>query len=261
MPRLLESWPEIAKRVRLARRVALFLDFDGTLSPITDRQEDALLERGTRAVLSRLAGNPRVSAYVISGRWWADIRARVAVPGVRYLGIQGWDVDGQNAAAPELLQKIAEVSSRLAARLNGTAGVRIENKGVSFALHYRGAGDCAIRQAGALLHEILADYGETLRVMEGDRAWEVLPREIRGKGYAARKEWQRWGTGVLPVYLGNDGTDEAAFQALASGVTARVGRAHPSRARYRLRNPAEVRRFLELLEEEMRWQGRRGSKL
>jgi trehalose-6-phosphatase len=56
--------------------------------------------------------------------------------------------------------------------------------------------------------------------------------------------------GALPVYIGNDGTDETAFGALSSGLTARVGAARQTRARYFLRNPAEVARFLEQLEQE-----------
>jgi trehalose 6-phosphate phosphatase len=249
----LEHWPEIARRVRVAGSVALFMDFDGTLSPIVAQPEDALLERGTRVALLRLAGNPRVKAYVISGRRRTDLQARIAVPGLRYLGVQGWDTAGNNPAVPELLERIAKARDGLAARLNGTEYIQLEDKGVSFALHYRGAGDQIVRKVRALLREMLADYGETLRVLEGDRVWEVLPWEVRGKGYAARKHWQRWGSGVLPVYLGNDATDEAAFRTLARGVTVRVGPAQRSRAHYRLRNPSEVRRFLEMLEDELQF--------
>jgi trehalose-phosphatase len=236
--------------------VALFLDFDGTLSPITGRPEDAFLERGTRAVLSRLAANPRVKVCVISGRRRADLHARIALPGIDYLGVHGWETDG-DSFSPELVRLATEARRGLASRLNGTPGLQIEDKGASFALHYRGASDGAIGRARALLRRTLTEHGEVLRVMEGDLVWEVVPREVRGKGYAALKQWRRWGISALPVYLGNDGTDEAAFQALAGGVTVRVGQPRRSRALYRLRNPAEVRRFLERLEEEMRWQQHR----
>jgi trehalose 6-phosphate phosphatase len=272
MMHLLESWSEVARRLSPSRAVALFLDFDGTLSPITGRPEDASLERGTRTVLSRLAANRRVRVCVISGRRRADLHARVAVPGIDYLGVHGWETDG-GGFSPELMRLVAEARRGLASRLNGTLsgirGVQIEDKGASFALHYRGASNRIIGQARALLEETLAERDEGvprgpggpphLRVLEGDRVWEVVPREVRGKGYAARKQWRRWGMSALPVYLGNDATDEAAFQALAGGVTVRVGLPRRSRALYRLRNPAEVRRFLEMLEEEMRWQQHRGS--
>src|SRR5271165_1475971 len=118
---LLESWSEVAQRLRSSRSVALFLDFDGTLSPITGQPKDAFLERGTRPVLSRLAGNPRVRVFVISGRRRADLHARVAVPGIHYLGVHGWDT-GENSSSPELTRLAAEARRGLAFRLNGTPG-------------------------------------------------------------------------------------------------------------------------------------------
>jgi trehalose 6-phosphate phosphatase len=259
MRNLIESWPEIARRVQSSASVALFLDFDGTLSPIVAQPHEAALERGTRAALLRLSANPRVNTYIISGRRWADLRARVAVPGFRYLGVHGWDSDGKHKIAPELLQRIGEARSGLAARLNGTKSVQVEDKGVSFALHYRGASESAVQKARMAIYQTMAEYGDALRVMEGDRVWEVLPWEIRGKGHQARKHWQRLGPGVLPFYVGNDDTDEPAFRALASGVTVRVGRAHGSRARYTLRSPVEVRRLLERLEEAVRGRAIRRS--
>jgi trehalose 6-phosphate phosphatase len=88
-------------------------------------------------------------------------------------------------------------------------------------------------------------------VVPGDLVWEVLPREIRGKGHAARRQWRLWAAGALPIYIGNDGTDESAFGTLAQGLTVRVGPVRRTRARYFLRNPAEVARFLERLGEEV----------
>lgn len=87
----------------------------------------------------------------------------------------------------------------------------------------------------------------TLRIVDGDRVWEVMPPENRGKGAAACHAWWLHAPDALPVYIGNDGTDESAFRELARGITIRVGPARLSRAHFRLRNPADVRRFLELL--------------
>lgn len=242
---LLESWPALAGAVRRAPSLALFLDFDGTLAPLVPHPEDAAADRATRAALLRLASNPRIKVWVISGRRRADLRARLAVPNVRYLGVLGWD-DG-TSLPPETQRLVEQARRSIVSRLNGTAGVQVENKGVSFALHYRGAPPQSVQQAGRILQEVVGGSDGALRAVPGDLVWEVLPREIQGKGHAVRKLWRASGPGALPIYIGNDQTDEPAFSVLARGITARVGHAAPSRARYFLRNPREVRRFLEEL--------------
>ena len=136
--------------------------------------------------------------------------------------------------------------------MNGTPGVRVEDKGVSFALDYRGADGETGRRARRELDEVLARFRGTLQAVPGDHVLEVLPREIRGKGHAARRWWRLHAPGALPIYLGNDATDEPAFKSLAGGITARVGRRGSTRAHYFLRSPAEVERFLEGLEKEIR---------
>jgi trehalose 6-phosphate phosphatase len=245
----------VGARVRSASRLALFLDFDGTLSPLVSDPREARLDHVTRGALARLARNPRARVCVISGRRRDDLRARIALPGLRYLGVHGADVgsaiSGPPDFAPEVLGRISEARRELAARLNGTAGVLLEDKRLSFALHYRGAGGDATERAGGLLGEIIARSGGRLRILHGNCVWEVLPSEIRGKGHAAWRQWRAWGGNALPVYVGNDATDEAAFQTLASGITVRVGPALFSKAHYSLRNTAEVRLFLIQLEKEL----------
>src|SRR5580704_3538376 len=88
-PRLAAGWPRIAERLRASRRVAFFLDFDGTLAPSVRLPEYARLPAATRHALRRLARHPRATVVVISGRRRADLRRRVAIPGVRYLGLYG----------------------------------------------------------------------------------------------------------------------------------------------------------------------------
>jgi trehalose-phosphatase len=191
-----------------------------------------------------------VRVFVISGRKRADLVARVAAPGVPCLGAFGWDSGAERLPAATL-RRLRQARLEVAARLNGTLGVRVEDKGMSFALDYRGA-DCETgRRARQELDEVLARF--RLQAVPGDSVMEVLPREIRGKGHAARRWWWRLhAPDALPIYLGNDATDEPAFESLAGGITARVGRRGSTRAHYFLRGPAEVGRFLERLEKEIR---------
>jgi trehalose-phosphatase len=137
-------------------------------------------------------------------------------------------------------------------RLNGLPGVRIEDKELTFALHTRGASPEATRSARALLRRTVASFQPGLHVLRGEKIWEVLPREVPGKGEFVRRVLQRASGSFLSVYVGDDDTDESAFAVLPRGITVRVGPGRRTRARYRLRDPGEVRAFLERAEGELR---------
>jgi trehalose-phosphatase len=247
MRSLLGSWPAVAERVRQAPSIVLFLDFDGTLAPLVKRPQDATPGRAMRSVLVKLAANPRVRVCIISGRGRSDLRARVGVSGAYYLGVHGWDRHGRTHLSQAAALRLASARQELEERLKGAPGVRVEDKNVALAVHYRGAFGSAIVRAGALVGEVLGRSGGMLRALAGDLVWEVLPTEIRGKGHAVRQLRNLCGRSALPIYVGNDGTDEAAFEALSEGITARVGRARLSRARFFLRDITQVREFLEKL--------------
>src|SRR3974390_1978568 len=87
----LDSWEEIAGQLKKADLIALFLDFDGTLAEFCIRPEDVVINAGAREALSALVRSRRFAVWIVSGRRHADIRDRVGVPGVHYLGLYGWE--------------------------------------------------------------------------------------------------------------------------------------------------------------------------
>lgn len=249
-PRLLDDWPAIAGRVHAARSLTLFLDFDGTLAPTVNTPGEAEIDRAARAALRALAAKPSTRVCVISGRRRADVVALVGIPGVTYMGVHGADTRTPRVSEPAA-RIVRDARDELARRLNGAQGIAIEDKAIAFAVHYRNAGQRETNDARQLLENITAARQGALRILRGDCVWEVLPRQIGGKGEAARRLWRSQSPTSLPVYVGNDGTDEGAYRALAEGLTAKVGAARSTHAHYLLKDTREVARFIERLREEM----------
>ncbi len=245
---LFAHWSGVAKRLRAARHVLLIMDFDGTLVPLRARPEIPMTDDAVRRLLARLANSHRATLYIISGRRRDDVRQRVRVPKIRYLGLHGWEGRLNNSSDGAGHQLLRQVKQQLATRLVDLPAVWIEDKKHVLSVHFRGSSPATMRRAHRIVKELIKPSEGLLRIVTGKKVWEVIPREIRGKGYAARAILERCPEKTVPICVGDDATDEAAFQALRRGVTIRVGKHRRTLARYTLRNPAEVREFLERLE-------------
>jgi trehalose-phosphatase len=147
---------------------------------------------------------------------------------------------------------VLQAKRLLAARLKDVAGIRIEDKNLCFTVHYRGVSSRNVGRARAILGAVLAPFGSAIRMLEGKKVWEILPTEAGGKGVAVQDALAKLHSRVLPIYIGDDVTDEYAFAALPQGLTVRVGRPGRTKARYWLRNPSEVKEFLARLNAETR---------
>ncbi len=248
---LLSRWARVARRLRAAKRVALFLDFDGTLHPLRRRPEAVVLDGSTRRVLARLSARRRVTLCVISGRRRDDLRKRVGVPGLVYLGLHGWERGGGMRASARLRAAVKGVRQRLERRLRNLPGIWVEDKTLSVVVHYRAAREAVGRRARSIVRDAVRPDRSELRVLAGKKVWEVLPREVPGKGAAVKAFLARGFDSALPIYIGDDTSDEGAFAALRLGLTIRVGRSRRTQARFTLRNPQEVRIFLKRLESEI----------
>lgn len=245
-----DRWSEVAQRLHAAKHIALLLDFDGTIVPIQPRPEMVRLSLPTRRLIGRLARHSRVTVCIVSGRRLADLRRRANVPGVRYVGLHGWEWD-RKMSAPFEDKILREAKRLLEERLASLAGIRLEDKGISFAVHYRGATSGAARLARSLLHKTLKPFAPYLQVLHGKKVWEVLPPEVQGKGRAVRLLLAELPHGTLPIYVGDDTTDESAFAELRGGITVRVGKHRRTKARFCLRSPDEVVALLGALEAEI----------
>jgi trehalose 6-phosphate phosphatase len=255
MRHLLECWNQVAPRLKSGKVIALFLDFDGTLARIRSRPEDVWMDTHIRGALLALVRNPRFRIWVISGRRQEDIRARIAVPGIRYLGLHGWEGSSSAALSHETRRILTCAKVWISGLLPGLPGVWLEDKDCILAVHYRSAPGSSVRRARRIVRGVVEPFQSSLKLVSGKKVWEVAPHEIEDKGVAVQRELADLSTHAVPVYLGDDAGDEPAFAALAGGVTVRVGSArvgstHPSNARYRLAHVGQVRQFLEKLGNE-----------
>jgi trehalose-phosphatase len=248
---LFDRWTEVAERIGRARSVRLFLDFDGTLVAIRRTPEGVTFNARTRQVLDRISSHRRVAAVIVSGRRRDVLRRYVGLPRVQYWGLYGWERGPVRRLSRAAVWELSRVRATLVAGLRNHHGVRLEDKRMSLSVHTRGASRRQRQQAHELLIQTLRPCSH-LHVLPASQVWEVLPRQIPGKGVAIRQAVRRWRSPFLPIYVGDDTTDEPAFALLEHGITVKVGDSgRPTCARYWLANPTEVRGFIERLEGEL----------
>jgi trehalose 6-phosphate phosphatase len=250
---LLENWACTAARLRGAKLVALFMDFDGTLAPLQSRPQRVRLGHEMRLVLNRLARQSKVRMFVISGRLRADVQRRVNVAGVQCLGLHGWDGSNGTFLKLKVYQSLRSAKREIRERLRGLPGTWIEDKTPIFAVHYRDASSATALQVAAAVREVVGPLAPDLRLLRGRKVWEVLPREFKGKGAAITTLIAKLPPDTLAIYLGDDATDESGFAALPEGLTVRVGERRATAARFFLRDLEEVTSFLTRIEEAIAW--------
>jgi trehalose 6-phosphate phosphatase len=252
LPSALESLEEIRRRAE-GKCLAVFLDYDGTLTPIIDQPEDARLSGKAREILSDLAA--RFPAAVISGRDLRDIRERVGLKEILYAGSHGFEIafpDGrvwEHSLVADYLSFLDRAETKLAERLGKVEGCRLERKRFSLAVHYRRVAEARFVEVEKAVHESTQDFPE-LRLSGGKKIYEFQPRVEWHKGKALLLLLELLHMDrpdVLPLYIGDDATDEDVFQVLqARGLGVLVTEeSRSTAAHYSLKDPEEVQTFLQ----------------
>ncbi len=250
LPSALKHVQEIARR---SGRPAIFLDYDGTLTPIVSHPEKALLSDSMRQALQSLVMQAPVA--ILSGRDLDDIRQRVNIGAIVYAGSHGFDIAGprglRKEMATELLPRLDMIEKQLGKQLAGIPGARVERKRFSIAAHYRNVNESDVPKVERAVSEVARGHRE-LRKMDGKKVYELLPDIDWNKGKAVLWLLETLGlerAKVRPIYIGDDRTDEDAFRALGQrGMGILVNeQPRPTAASYSLKDPTEVEGFLREL--------------
>ena len=215
-------------------------DFDGTLAPIVADPAQAYMRSETQALLKRLSGV--YPCMVISGRSGADVRSRLCGTGVQcVVGNHGADLGD----AHELNSLVSEWKSVLAPGLAGLAGVWIEDKELSLAIHYRQSP----RKTGARRKIFrLAAKLRGAKLIPAILALNVIPKAAPDKGMALEAHRDKLNCDIA-LFVGDDVTDEDVFalQPPDRLLGIRIGAKRASAARFRLRKQSEIDDLLRLL--------------
>ncbi|CAL5323301.1 unnamed protein product [Camellia sinensis] len=257
------------------KKIVVFLDYDGTLSPIVNDPNRAFMSDSMRSAVCEVAR--RFPTAIISGRSRDKVYEFVKLDEVYYAGSHGMDIrgpprqlktyDGKYQTkdfdikgndfvifqpAQEFLPKIKEMLSELEKKTSKIQGVMIEDNRFCISVHYRHVHQEDYDMLQERVQCVLAKYS-TFHLTKGKKVMEIRPSIKWNKGDAVEYLLDTLGlassSDVLPIYIGDDRTDEDAFKVVRS----RGGEGYPiivsstpreTMASYSLRDPSEVFSFL-----------------
>ncbi|OAY48149.1 trehalose-phosphate phosphatase A [Manihot esculenta] len=275
-PSALTSFEQIANFAK-GKRIALFLDYDGTLSPIVDNPDCAFMSNAMRSAVKKVA--KCFPTAIISGRSRDKVYEFVGLTELYYAGSHGMDIMGpvrQSVSddqpncmrsadkqgkevnlfqpASEFLPMIDEVYSSLVDSTKDIKGAKVENNKFCVSVHYRNVDEKSWKSVAQCVYDVIKNYPR-LRLTHGRKVLEVRPVINWDKGKAVTFLLESLGLSncddVLPIYVGDDRTDEDAFKVLRErncgyGVLV-TSVPKESNAFYSLRDPSEVMEFLKSL--------------
>ncbi len=247
-----DSWDTIARKLRSASGIAIFLDYDGTLTPIRRTPSDALLTPEAENILQEMAQLPGVQVAIVTGRSMEDIRRLVRVKKIEFAANHGFHIykNGTEWIHPQtvsLIRVLPRLHSILRNTLAGFPKVYIENKRFTLSIHYRNVAPENVRYLKSLVMKTVHSFNPTLRITRGKKVLEVRPGIAWGKGKAVLKMLitKKPHHPRVTVFIGDDTTDEDVFQALRpKGITIRVGKSTSTHAQYYLKDIGEVMHVL-----------------
>lgn len=254
LPSALKHFDTIIRRLA-DRQPAVFLDYDGTLTPIVERPEMAVISEEMRQTVEDLSRCCTVS--IVSGRDRPDVEKLAAVQNIVYAGSHGFDIAGPAGKKMEFQQGVRylpaleQAEKKLRERLSSIETSQVERKKFAIAVHFRRVPEERWPDVEKLVDEVL-HQSEGLRKTGGKMIFELRPDIDWDKGKALSWLFEELGldrSDVMPVYIGDDLTDEDALREIEDrgiGILVR-GEDRPTAAAFSLENTDEVQMFMRKL--------------
>ncbi len=241
----------------------LFLDYDGTLTPIVSNPDEAVLSDSARNIINDLSNI--IVIGVISGRDRKDIESKIGITNLIYAGSHGFDIKGpddlemQYESGHKILPILDEVEKRLKESLKDIKGAQVERKKYAIAVHYRNAENKMVNFIEKAVFEELKQH-KMLKKGSGKKIFELKPDLDWDKGRALTwllEKLELNEDNYLPVFIGDDITDEDAFESIkGKGIGIIVGSHNQNtHASFRLENTDEVLQFFEELKSWLKNKG------
>jgi trehalose-phosphatase len=227
-------------------RVFLFLDYDGTLTPIVESPENAILSDDIRTLINQL--KEKYNVAVISGRGIDNIKQLVGIEDMFYAGNHGSEIwNGRKVFVSqdfaEVSSKLIELLSKLSKKLSHIPGILIEDKRITASIHFRKVWIKHLGELFAIFWDETKGYEDTFRITSGKKVFEIRPLNAWNKGDAVNWIMDSYGNNMMPVYVGDDTTDEDAFRAISGhGLSICVGGS--LKADFHIKSQEEVQKLL-----------------
>lgn len=255
---IFDIWEKLSADIKATEHILLVLDYDGTLTPIMDNPELAVLDEKTRDKVKTLTNHPFFTIGIISGRSLVDVKRKVGIDNIYYSGNHGLESEGPemkftSREAKELMPLIELVEEELVREIGHIKGVLVENKGLALSIHYRKVKEKEVSMVKDIFNRTLQpliDEGK-VKISFRNKVFEVCPPLELDKGNTLR--WMIRNTSFahsrfLPIYIGDDQEDDSAFEMVnkKKGISILVGKhSFNSCASYYLKSVKGVKVFLE----------------
>ena len=246
------------------KQLYIFMDYDGTIAPIADSPEKAVIPQKMKELIGNLAAMDSIKMAIVTGRSLKDIKSRVGIKGIIYVGNHGLEIEGPGVGysikVPEItIDLLQSIKKLLSFKLGSVKGVLIEDKGLAIALHYRNVEKGVISMLNGYFNYVVQPYlmANKIDIIAGKMVYEVRPHVDWNKGNAVmwliskyKKETDKE---LLPIYMGDDITDESVFKCLEeTGITVRVGEHKKTAAKHYLKDSGEVYEILKEISLQMK---------